>query len=92
MFYEATYLVDGYILADAFRLQPGWGSKVTRVQADTLPPHTDSDIVDAAHRGSPPGYWLQRVDAYGGTPHQRTLFVKSTPFGRKQSATEGESA
>lgn len=85
MFYDATYLADCYILADAFRPQPGWGKRVTRVQADALPPHTDADIVEAAELGASPGYWLQRLEACGGEPHHRVVMSKSVPLNYEQA-------
>ena len=85
MFYDATYLVNRYILADAFRTQPSWGKKVTRVQADTLPLHSDADIIEAAELGAPPGYWLQRLETYGGEPHHRVVMSRSAPLNYEQA-------
>ncbi len=79
---HATYLRDDYILADAFRPQPGWGSLVTRADASDWPAHTDAEVIAAAKRGTPPGYWLQRIDAYGGAPHHREVLVRSVPLTR----------
>lgn len=85
MLYDATYLVESYILADAFRPQPGWGKKVTRVHADDLPAHTDADIIEAAEQGAPPGYWLQRLEAHGGEPLHRVLLSRSVPLNYEQA-------
>ncbi len=79
VFYETTYRIDGYTLADAFRPQPDWGTMRFRVSASELPEHTDQDVVDAARKGAPVGYWLQRVEAIGGDPHIRELMSVSVP-------------
>lgn len=86
MFYDARYLVDDYTLADAFRPQPGWGSKTSRVCADGWPEHTDEEVIDAARRSAPTGYWLQSIEAIGGEPHIRVLLAVPVPLRAKQAA------
>lgn len=76
MFYKVTYKKNGYQIADAFRPNPGWGERVFRVNESELPKHTDAEIVHAARLDAPVGYWLQRVIAIGGDPHERELFFK----------------
>lgn len=76
--YLLRYLRDGYTLADAFRPGQAWGTKVFCVYANTLPPHDDGDIIRIAIIRTPAGYWLHRVEAIGGDPHKRNVFVKST--------------
>lgn len=82
--YYMRYLCDGYILADAFRPTPGWGSKGYHVEADKLPPHTDAEIVRCAQESCPPGYWLQHVEAIGGPRGRRDLFKKAVPWSRSE--------
>lgn len=76
--YEAIYRVDKYILADAFRPSPFWGSHRKRIDAASLPPHTDLEIVDAAHHGAPGGYWLQKLTLFGPDA-PRVLYSKAVP-------------
>lgn len=76
MFYEVTYLKNGYQFSDVFRPDARWGKRIFRVQAATLPAHTDNEIVNAARVDAPVGYWLQRVVAIGGDPYERRLFFK----------------
>lgn len=85
MHYYVTYLADCYILADAFRPEPGWGSRVMRVDAATLPPHTEEEIIQAAQVGTPDGYWLQKVEAVGpGT--RRGMLSVPVPVNHQQAA------
>ncbi len=80
--YRLRYLCDSYTLADAFRPQPGWGSRGYTVDAAALGEHTDADVVDAALQTAPQGYWLQRVEAIGGEPHIRTVWSKPVPHSK----------
>ena len=86
MFYDARYLFDGYTFADAFRPRPGWGSKTSRVCADGWPAHTDDEVIDAARRGTPAGYWLQSIEAIEGEPHIRVVMFVPVPLNAKQAA------
>lgn len=80
--YRLRYLIDSYIVADAFRPQPGWGSKVYTADANRLGEHTDEDLIRVAQETAPPGYWLQSVEAIGGKPHIRVVWGKSVPFSK----------
>lgn len=84
MRYYLRYLRDGYILADAFRPALGWGARGYSVDATTLPPHTDADIIKHAHDSAPPGYWLHHIEAVGGEPHRRDVFKKDVPVRYEQ--------
>ena len=85
--YYLRYLCDGYILADAFRPQPGWGSKGYFVEAAALGEHTDADIIRCAAETAPPGYWLQHIEAIGGDPWRRDVFMKSVPLSKTPNTT-----
>lgn len=84
-FYRMRYLRDSYTLADAFRPQPGWGSKVYTAEAAALGEHTDQDVIRAAQETAPPGYWLQHIEAIGGHPHRRDVFKKSVPLSHSET-------
>lgn len=80
--YYLRYLCDGYTLADAFRPQPGWGSKGYTVEADNLGEHTDEEVIRAAQETAPAGYWLQHIEAIGGEPNRRDVFKQGVPLRR----------
>ena len=78
--YRMRYLCNGYILADAFRPHPGWGSKGYTVDAARLGEHTDDDLIRVAQETAPPGFWLHHIEAIGGEPHVRQVFKKGVPL------------
>ena len=78
--YYVRYLCNGYTLADAFRPQPAWGVRTSKVKAAPLGEHTDDDIINAAKETAPDGYWLQHIEAIGGDPHVRDVFKKAVPW------------
>ena len=75
--YYLRYLCDGYTLADAFRPQPNWGAKCYTVDGDQLGAHTDINLIEAAKRSAPAGYWLNRIETFGGPDHGRVVFKKA---------------
>ena len=89
--YTLRYLRDGYILADAFRPTPNWGEKKFSVEADSLPSHTDEDIVKLANETAPEGHWLQRVCAIKSGKADRTLFARQVPTHRSAYASYHQS-
>lgn len=76
-FYEMIYHVDGWTLADAFRPQPGWGTRRFSVGADKLGDHTESDLVVAARHHAPPNHRLTSVTLYPAEGPERVIW--STP-------------
>jgi hypothetical protein len=74
MRYAITYLCGGYTLADAVRPDPLWGKR--RFGADVTEPHTDAEIIKAARDSAPAGFWLHRLEALGGEPHLRVVYVR----------------
>lgn len=91
MLYEMTYLRDGYTLADAVRPDPRWGKRIFRCEVDQ--PHPDTEIVQAARDTAPAGYWLHRVHAYGGDPHERVLYMRGVGLrGANPEPVTGDSA
>ena len=56
--YIATYVVENYTLADAFRPNPAWGKQRHRCPRESLPAHVDGDILKEAWRATPKGYRL----------------------------------
>lgn len=85
--YCLRYLCDGYIMADALRPTPGWGSKGYTVDAAQLGEHTDEDLIRCAKETAPPGYWLQHIEAIGGDPRVRDVFKKAAPWSRNEPRT-----
>jgi len=73
MFYQATYLRNDYRLSDALRPNPRYGNRIFNIDANSLPEHTDEDVISAAKDTAPDGYWLQKLEAYGGDPHRREI-------------------
>ena len=76
-FYETIYHVEGYTLADAFRPQPGWGTRVFQVPKAALGEHTEQEVVDEARKHAPPHYNLTSVSIYEEGKDRRVIW--STP-------------
>jgi hypothetical protein len=74
---HALYRVLNYTLADAFRLQPGWGTQRHTAEGEKIPDGTsDALLVQAARQNTPAGYRLgsvtERVDG-----RERVLWSES---------------
>jgi len=77
MHYILTYCCNNYTLADAFRPNPYWGKRRYRVYPDCE--MTDEELIKGAVDTTPEGYWLQHLEAIGGDPLVRTVFIKPVP-------------
>jgi hypothetical protein len=75
-FYETIYHLEGWTLADAFRPQPGWGTRTFRVNAADLGEHTEQEVVDAAREHAPARYRLTSVKLYPADGADRVIFSK----------------
>lgn len=83
------YLVDGYILADAFRPQPNWGARTFSIEADKLPTLSDEEIIKGARESAPAGYWLHSITAIEADPAgERNVFGLSVllPHSERKAA------
>lgn len=78
-FYEMIYHAEGWTLADAFRPQPGWGTRRFTVPLAKLGEHDEADIVEAAGdtKHAPPRYRLTSVTLYPAEGEPRVIW--STP-------------
>lgn len=56
--YIIEYRQKGYQIADAFRDNPLWGRQIKEVDANTLPNHSDLDVINAANHYAPPDHVL----------------------------------
>lgn len=63
-FYEMIYHVEGFTLADAFRPQPGWGTRRFTAKVANLGEHTLEGLVAAAQQQAPARYRLTGVMLY----------------------------
>jgi hypothetical protein len=79
-FYEAKYLVHGYVVADAFRSSPAWGKARARVDASETQGYTDIEIVSAAKQSAPFGYSLKTVTEFADDGTRRELYDRKVPF------------
>jgi hypothetical protein len=71
------YHIEGWTLADAFRPQPGWGTRRFTVKLADLGEHTQAELLGAAHNGAPPRYRLTSVTLHPAHGEKRVLW--STP-------------
>jgi hypothetical protein len=76
-FYETIYHCEGWTLADAFRPQPGWGTRAFTVKLADLPEHTEQQFVDMARQAAPDRYRLTSVTLYPAEGEKRVIW--STP-------------
>lgn len=73
-FYEIVYHVEGWTLADAFRPQPGWGTRTFTVKASDLGEHTTDDLISTARLHAPPRHRLTSVSIYPEGEERRVLW------------------
>lgn len=76
-FYETIYHVEGYTLADAFRPQPGWGTRTFHVPVEALGEHTEQEVVAEARKHAPERHRLTCVRLYPAEGEPRVIW--STP-------------
>jgi hypothetical protein len=76
-FYETIYHREDWRLADAFKPQPGWGTRKFTVKAEDLGEHTEQELVDAARLHAPTGHRLTSVTLYPIEGEPRVIW--STP-------------
>lgn len=87
-FYRTTYHREDWRLADAFRLQPGWGSRVFTVRLADLGQHTEDEIVDVARQHAPAGYRLTSVELFPSEGPTREIW-STPPDARLKRAADG---
>lgn len=85
-FYEMVYHVEGWTLADAFRPQPGWGTRRFTVKLSDLPAHTEQEFVNMARQAAPERYRLTSVTLYPERGEGRVIW-STPPMGKVASAT-----
>lgn len=76
-FYETIYHREDWTLADAFRPQPGWGSRRFTVSLADLDEHVEEEFVDVARQSAPEHYRLTQVTLYPAAGPERVIW--STP-------------
>jgi hypothetical protein len=83
MHYILTYCCNSYTLADAFRPNPLWGKRLFTVDLDF--DISDEELIKGATDTAPEGHWLQHLEAIGGDPHRRTVFIKAVPLSKMRA-------
>jgi len=63
-FYETVYHCNDWTLADAFRPQPGWGSRTFTAPAAALGEMTEPALIGAAKEAAPEGYRLTKLSLH----------------------------
>ena len=76
-FYETVYHRDDWTLADAFRPQPGWGSRVFATPGTAFGEHTQKELIEGAKASAPPQHRLTRLSIYPLEGPERIIW--STP-------------
>lgn len=87
-FYEMVYHCEGWTLADAFRPQPGWGTRRFTVKLADLGEHTEREIVGVARQHTPERYRLTSVVLHPEQGEQRVIW-STPPDPRFKSRTPG---
>lgn len=88
-FYETTYHCDGWRLADAFRPQPGWGTRTFRVNVADCGEHTEQQLLEAARQGAPDRHHLTSVKLYAEAAGDDRVIWSTPPDPRWRRACGG---
>lgn len=76
-FYETVYHCNDWQIADAFRPQPGWGSRRFTTPTAVFGDATHEQILEGAKEAAPEGYRLTKLSIYAdGMPEH---IIWSTP-------------
>ena len=76
-FYETIYHRKDWVLADAFKPQPGWGRRKFTCPVASLGEHTEDQMLATAHESAPNGYRLTMLAIYPEEGPERVIW--STP-------------
>ena len=93
-FYETVYHCNDWTLADAFRPQPGWGSRVFTVPASVLEGWDDARLIAGAKEAAPEGHRLTRLSLHPVEGAERVIWSTSPDprFNRASTSQEKEGA
>lgn len=84
-FYETVYHRNDWQLADAFRPQPGWGSRRFTAPIAALEEMTEPRLIAAAQEAAPEGYRLTKLSIYPEDADERVIW--STPPDQRFAAS-----
>jgi len=89
-FYETVYHCNGWTLADAFRPQPGWGSRAFTVPASVLEGWDDAALIAGAKECAPEGYRLTKLSIHPVEGGERIIWSTAPDprFNRASTAQE----
>jgi hypothetical protein len=73
-FYRTVYHRDDWTLADAFRPQPGWGSRAFTASVADLGDMSEAALIAAAREAAPEGHRLTSVSLYPADGPERVIW------------------
>jgi hypothetical protein len=73
-FYETIYHRNDWTLADAFRPQPGWGSRAFSTPVEAFGSHTEAELIEGAKASAPEGYRLTQISIYPADGPERVIW------------------
>ncbi|MDP9992033.1 hypothetical protein J2W28_001061 [Variovorax boronicumulans] len=85
-FYTTVYHRIDWRLADAFRPQPGWGSRVFTAPVAALGGMSESALLQAAHQIAPEGHRLTSLSIHPADGADRIIW--STPPDARMASPE----
>ena len=90
-FYETVYHRNDWTLADAFRPQPGWGSKTFTVPVAALGDMSEASLIAAAKDAAPSNHRLTKISLYPlGGDEQIIWSAPPDPRFSKKEDIDGE--
>lgn len=75
-FYRMVYHREDYCMADAFRLQPGWGRRVFTVPLAALGEHTEADMLTESRANPPAGRRLTKLSLFPAGGEEQVLWTR----------------
>jgi hypothetical protein len=76
-FYETVYHRTDWRLADAFRPQPGWGSRVFTAPVSALEGVAEDALIGMAMEAAPEGHRLTKLSIYEDGLPERVIWSTS---------------
>lgn len=76
-FYRTIYHRNDWTLADAFRPQPGWGSRTFTAPVAALEGMSEARLIGAAREAAPEGYRLTSLSVFPVDGDERVIWSTS---------------
>lgn len=86
-FYRMVYHREDYCMADAFRLQPGWGRRTFTVALAALGEHTQADMLATSQANPPAGHRLTKLSLFPAGGEEQVLWTR--PAVKREAAQQG---